>query len=251
MFPIRLSLATYNLWNTERWPEREPALQFFTDRYKPDILCLQELRSETRTMLDQALPNHDRVNDDFPGWICEGNIYWRSDLFSCIEYGAEDIGILSDYRRLFWIRLKQNDGDKVFFVSTAHYTYQCHPKERETGNSPRLEETRETVTALRRLVTDDEPVFFMGDLNDSIHPLRILYDAGYKNCFSELGVVSPPTFPSMPTAGPVTGIPRITATIDWLFANEKARPIAAQVPHCYHENLTPSDHWPVLAVYEI
>jgi hypothetical protein len=25
--PLRVSFCTYNLWNTERWPEREPALR--------------------------------------------------------------------------------------------------------------------------------------------------------------------------------------------------------------------------------
>jgi hypothetical protein len=31
MFPTRLSLVTYNLWGTERWPEREAALRLFCD----------------------------------------------------------------------------------------------------------------------------------------------------------------------------------------------------------------------------
>ena len=40
-------------------------------------------------------------------------------------------------------------------------------------------------------------------------------------------------------------------TIDWLVANEHARPIAAQVPHCYCDEIAPSDHWSVLAIYQV
>ena len=106
MFPVRLSMVTYNLWNTERWPLRKQALRQFVDLFRPDISCLQELRAETQSFLDNAMPQHNRVHDDFPGWTCEGNIYWNSHLLEEEEHGAEDIGIIEEYRRLFWVRLK-------------------------------------------------------------------------------------------------------------------------------------------------
>jgi exonuclease III len=251
MFPIRLSIVTYNLWNVQRWPERKEALGQFVDLFRPDLFCVQELRAETQSFLDQAMPQHRRVHDDFPGWTCESNIYWQGALFEEIEHGAEDVGILEEHRRLFWVRLKLSGQERTVFVSTAHFTYQGHPKERETGQSPRLEQTRRTVDALGRLVREGEPAFFMGDLNDPVHPTRILGEAGYSSCFAALGLLCPPTFPCYPTKNTPVGGRVMNQTIDWLVANRHARPIAAQVPHCYHGDMAPSDHWPVLAVYEI
>ena len=249
MFPVRLSIVSYNLWNTERWPERKSALGQFVVRFCPDVLCVQELRTETQVFLDEAMPRHCRVHDDLPGWTCESNIFWNGDLFQEVEYGAEDVGILEEHRRFFWVRLRFQE--RTLFVSTAHFTHMGHPKENETGLSPRLEQTRRTVDALRRLVGEDEPVFFTGDLNDPVHPTRILHEEGYVNCFSALGILCPPTWPCCPTANIPAGARVANQTIDWIVGNQHARPIAAHVPRCYHGDMAPSDHWPVLAVYEI
>ena len=91
----------------------------------------------------------------------------------------------------------------------------------------------------------------MGDLNDAVHPPRMLHEAGYSSCFAALGIQCPPTFPCYPTANVSAGTRVMNHTIDWLVANQHARTVAAQVPQCYHGDVAPSDHWPVLAVYEI
>lgn len=251
MFPTRLSLATYNLWNDTRWSQRKPALKRFLELFQPDILCLQELRAVTQSFLDETLPQHQRVHDELPGWTCEGNIYWHSDLLEEVEHGAEDIGILEEDRRLFWARLNLKGQDRTIFVGTAHFTYQGHPHERETGESPRVRQSQRTVEVLQKLVKEDEPAFFMGDLNDPLHPSLILHDAGYISCFATLGIPCPSTFPCLPTKNVSPGTIVMNQTIDWIVANQHARPLAAQVPHCYYDDVAPSDHWPVLAIYEI
>ena len=179
MFPTRLTIVTYNLWNTKRWDIRKPALEQFLHIYYPDILCIQELRQETRDYLDNTLQQHRRIHDDLPGWTQESNIYWKANFFTEVAHGAEDVGMLEAHRRLFWTRLALKDTDKTILVSTAHFTYQRHPRECETGVNPRMEQTRRTIQALDRLARDGEPVFFMGDLNDNIHPALLLHEAGY------------------------------------------------------------------------
>lgn len=67
-FPVRRSIVTYNLWGTERWPERAPALHEFCARCGPDVLCVQELTETTQTFLDEELPTHARVHDPGEGW---------------------------------------------------------------------------------------------------------------------------------------------------------------------------------------
>ncbi|MCK4515422.1 MAG: hypothetical protein KAU31_09205, partial [Spirochaetaceae bacterium] len=131
-------------------------------------------------------------------------------------------------------------------MSTVHFTFQGHPDERATGQSPRVEQARRTITALGQLVGEGEPAFLMGDLNDPYLPMRMLLEAGYAHCFAGLGIPTEPTHPCHPT---VNIAPRhASQTIDWILSNSQARAVAAQVPHFYFGDIAPSDHWPVLAV---
>ena len=252
MFPTRLSILTYNLWNTQRWPEREAAVKAFFRRFRPDIFCLQELRKETRGALDKALPDYRRVDDKHPGWTGESNIFWNNLMLEELEHGIEDIAIHTDRNRgMFWVRLQVRATGQRVFVSTAHYTYQQHPDEVRSGQSPRVEQARQTVQALKKLVRDGEAGFFLGDLNDPVLPIMVLAEGGYHSCFSQLDLLPPPTWPSLPTArtGPWETI--TNQTIDWIVSNDQAHPISVDVPHFYLEDISPSDHWPVLAVYQL
>lgn len=252
MIPTRLSIITYNLWNIQRWPMREAAVRGFFRRFRPDIICLQELRFETRDVLDEALSGYRRVEDGFPGWLRESNIYWNSDLLEEIQHGAEDVGINTDaYRRMFWARLRMRDTGRSIFVATAHFTHQEHPEEIRTGYSPRGEQARRTAQTLKSLVREGEPGFFMGDLNDPIVPVHILNEAGYRTCFQRLEILPAPTWPAMPTVRVVPWEATTSQTLDWILSNDRARPVAACVPQYYNEDMSPSDHWPVQAVYEL
>lgn len=250
MIPPRLSVMTLNLWKDERWQDREEAVKQCLQSLRPDILCLQELRASTRARLDTFLPDYSRVEDTTPGWTCEGNIYWRDKIFQEVEHGAEDIGILEQHRRLFWARLRvKGADDQTVLVSTAHFTYQENERERETGRSPRIEQANQAVGALADLSHDEDPILFMGDLNDSVHPHRILDETGYVDCFSELNLPVRPTFPARATQPNAKSV--IERPLDWIFANDRARCIVATIPKFYYEDLAPSDHWPVLAIYEL
>jgi endonuclease/exonuclease/phosphatase family metal-dependent hydrolase len=252
MHPLRISLTTYNIWADFRWDFRQHALTKFVEIFEPDVLCLQELRQISRDALDATLTGHRRVDDAFSGWTKQSNIYWRDTLFAEIEHGAEDVGITYEGdRRLFWVRLDVKGLVRSVLVATAHLTHQRHPDECATGQSPRVAETRRIIEALQRLNRDGEPLFFMGDLNDPVHPPKLLHEAGYVSCFAALGVQPSPTFKCYPTAEVAPGEPATNQCIDWLVANGAARAISASVPHFYFHDAAPSDHWPVQAVYEI
>src|SRR6266581_4759147 len=217
MVPTRLSLITYNLWLTERWPARARALERFLELFAPDVLCVQELQRPTQEFLDGVLKEHDRVRDPFSGWTNESNIYWSKALFESVEYGAEEVGHLEPQRRMFWAR----------------------------------RQLKQIADQLTRLVRQAEPAFFMGDMNDAWHPQRILKQAGFVSCFAALGTQSPPTFQCYPTASIQPDEPTVTEAIDLIVANKYARAVAASVPQCYGEDTAPSDHWPVQAVYQL
>jgi endonuclease/exonuclease/phosphatase family metal-dependent hydrolase len=251
MFPIRVSFITLNLWNTFRWDVRRPALGEFLRIYEPDVLCVQELQPETRAFLDEILPGYGRVDDPFPGWTNEGNIYWNARYLEEIEHGAEGVDIQEPERRLFWARLKLKDAGTTLLACTAHFTFRGNSDEVLTGWSPRVRQTRLTIEALGRLAGLGEAVLLMGDLNDSSHPAYLLHEAGYTDCFTALNLQSPPTAPSVPTSRRLPHEPAPSQTLDWIVSNARARPVAAAVPHFFFGDIAPSDHWPVLAVYEI
>ena len=251
MVPTRLSLITYNLWLTERWPARADALARFLKLFAPDVLCVQELQRPTQEFLDGALKEHDRVRDAFSGWTNESNIYWSKALFENVEYGAQDVGHLEPERRMFWVRLRFKPLPGTIFAATAHLTSPRNRDEGESGLSPRVRQLRRIAHELSRLVRKDEPAFFMGDMNDARHPQRILKPAGFVSCFAALGLQSPPTFQCYPTANVLPDEPTSTEAIDLIVANKHARAIAASVPQCYAGDIAPSDHWPVQAVYEL
>ena len=251
MVPTRLSIITYNIWLTQRWPTRAPALERFLTLFTPDVLCVQELQRPTQEFLDRVLNQHDRVHDPFPGWTNESNIYWSKSVIEKIDHGAEEVGHLEPERRMFWARLQLKALHKTIFVATAHLTAARNREESETGLSPRVRQLKRIADELTRLVREGEPAFFMGDMNDAYHPQRILKQAGFVSCFAALGMQSPPTFQCYPTANVQPDEPTVTEAIDLIVANRNARAIAASVPQCYCEDTAPSDHWPVQAIYQL
>jgi hypothetical protein len=89
----RIVVCTVNLWRDTCWPAREEALRVFLRATQPDILAIQELHPVTRRVLDEELRGHQRIEDSFPGWEYESNVYWNKSFFSMFAYGAQDIGI--------------------------------------------------------------------------------------------------------------------------------------------------------------
>jgi endonuclease/exonuclease/phosphatase family metal-dependent hydrolase len=252
MPPLRLNVITYNIWNTERWNFRRDALRKFIELCTPDILCVQELVPKSRDLIDEVLPGHGRVHDRLPGWNRESNIWWRKSLFSEIEHGAEEVEITdSRHRRLFWVRLAAKTHERSVLISTAHLSHQRGSHELKTGLSARVGETRRIIAALKRLGGRREPVLFMGDMNDPAGAPTLLHEAGYPSSFAVLGLQPDPTFKCYPTASVAPGKLAMSQTVDWIFANAEARPIATTIPRFFLEDAAPSDHWPVQAVYEV
>lgn len=245
MTPIRFVVATYNIWGKNRWPDREESLRSFLKDHAPDILSVQEFRPHLQDVIDEELRGHARVHDDFEGWTREGNIYWNKDLFELVEYGAEDIAIKEPLRRMFWVRLRLNGTDKTLVFANAHYTWTGHKDEVETHMNPRFEQAEKTIEALNRIVPQDEPVVFMGDLNEQANAIRILRQGGLTDCWRGKGTYPQVTHPAFPTA---TGSPQV---LDWQLFRGPIRPMVCEVVDYAKEYISPSDHKPLLATYAL
>lgn len=246
----RFTAMTVNLWNTQRWPEREPPLRALLRR-SPDLLCVQELRPALRTVIDAALPHHARVEDPFPGWIREGNVWWDARRFEALAHGAADHGAVEEHRRLFWVRLRHLAAGREVVVATVHLTWTGGTDEPTTGMSPRPAQAQGVVAALAALAGDG-PCLLMGDLNDPVVPVWALRAAGFDDAWAALGVQPAPTYPAFPLDGSGSRRPPLlpASTLDWQFHRGPLRPVMTEVVDQPWRGIAPSDHRPVMTLYE-
>ena len=161
--PLRFTVCTYNIWTRTRWPERRDGLRAFADLHRPDILCVQELQAESRAVLDDVLGrSHDRVDGPEEGWTCEGNIWWNRALFAPIGFGAENVGICEEHRRLFWVRLRVLDGSLPLVLQPGDAYFEelievgaedgaeRHSLQQRSASSPRPQTTRRSLPSSSR-----------------------------------------------------------------------------------------------------
>ena len=242
-YPFTFLACTYNLWGRERWEERRAPLKRFLEVNRPDILRLQELTPDACELIDSTLSAHRRVEDPVPGWTEEGNIYWNTEVFDLVEYGADDIGILEQDRRLFWVRLVTRSGVSVL-VATAHFSWL-----REAGASGewvtvRIAQAEAAVMALDEAGRPDEPLLFMGDFNDHLYPINVLRESGFEDSFQALGRAPVVTHPAFPTTEPPT-------LLDWMMHRGPIRPTLTSVVDFWLDGTPPSDHKPILTTYTL
>ena len=247
----RFSAMSVNLWNTQRWPAREAPLRALLAR-SPDVLCVQELRPSVGSVIDEALPHHERTEGTDRGWTHEGGIWWDTGRFSRVAHGAEPFGAVEPDRRVFWVRLTHRGSGVELVVATVHLTWLGASDEVRTGLSPRLAQTLAVVRVLDTIAGDD-PCLLMGDLNDPVVPPRVLRDAGFSDAWSALGVVPQATYPAFPLSSEGARRPPHLppSTLDWQFHRGAVVPTMTEVVDQPWRGVAPSDHRPVHTLYRI
>ncbi|MDD4012158.1 MAG: endonuclease/exonuclease/phosphatase family protein [Sphaerochaetaceae bacterium] len=248
-YPMRFSVMTQNLFNTELWEIRGESAKAFFTLYQPDILCLQEVRPQTLGELDKVLVGYERIQDSFIGWTEEGTIYFKSSLFSLAEKGEVDLDMPEVNRRLFWARLAVNGTGRTLFISTVHLTWQGNADEIRTGMPYRNREAKTAADALVHLIRPNEPGILCGDFNDPYHPARIISEVtGMTEIFYALGLQGPLTFPCAQVSEEIY----LSESIDkMMFTPGPLRAVLAASPQYYYRHNAPSDHWSVEGVFEL
>ncbi len=240
----RIVVCTINLWRDTCWSAREAAVRAFLRVTQPDILAVQELHPVTRLVLDEELRAHQRIEDDFPGWTSESNVYWHRSCFSLVEYGAQDIGIVEPQRRLFWVKLSlKGFCDRLVLCATAHFTSCNLEEEKTSGHNPRLEQASRCAAALTQLASPALPIIFMGDLNEDEHPFWRLTAAGFSEVCHALSRSPQVTSPALPHPA------KMPAVDDWIYYRGAIRPMTIEVVHSCYDSLPPSAHRPLLATF--
>jgi hypothetical protein len=248
---------TYNLWGNHFVEERMPSLKRFFTLRAPDLLATQELRPITRQLVDEALSDHARVHDDFPGWSGQSNLWWRTSMFTLLEHGATNVGIRAEHGRLFWVRLRPTAPSLPPLVfSTSHLSWPGNSQERADGRNARTAEAAQVVAALDEIASDG-PCLFTVDINDIGEPNWTLGNAGFLDSFTALGRHSPPTHPVIPRpfvselATPMSPLASPQKAIDWLYHRGPLQTRLSEVVEFFDGGNAPSDHYPVAAAYTL
>ncbi|MEE9228630.1 MAG: endonuclease/exonuclease/phosphatase family protein [Acidimicrobiia bacterium] len=242
--PFSFLACTYNLWGTSGWQERRRPLERFLELHRPDVLCAQELSPAACELIGDTLPWTRRVEDPFAGWTGESNVFWNSRLFEIVDHGAEDIGIPEGDRRLFWVRLVTEAGTTMV-VATAHLSWTGNIRELTERVNVRIAQAEAAAAFLEQLADPDEPVIFMGDFNDHLHPLRILRIAGFDDSFMALGREPAITFPAFPMAQQPPEL------FDWMLHRGPIHATLTSVVDFHVGGFAPSDHKPVVTTYKL
>jgi endonuclease/exonuclease/phosphatase family metal-dependent hydrolase len=244
---------TYNLWGDTHASQREPALRQFLRTRQPDLLATQELRPWSRAVVDEELNRCSRVHDSFEGWSHQSNLWWRDSLFECLDFGADDVGILDKNARLFWVRLRLLATGATLVFATAHLTYPGHADERSDGISRRTGQAARIVERLRQIASQDSACVFTTDIND-IGPANWEFgNGGFLDSFTVLGQHSPVTHPVVPmpfTSQVGTRLSPLASpakAIDWIFLRGDIACRSSEVADYFFEASAPSDHKAVLA----
>jgi endonuclease/exonuclease/phosphatase family metal-dependent hydrolase len=245
---------TYNLWGDAHAAAREPALREFIRLRQPDLLATQELRPWSRQVIDEELDDCERVRDDFPGWARQSNLWWRTSLFEHLKHGADDVGILDDGARFFWVRLRDRRSGTELVFGTAHLTWPGHADEQADGRGRRAPQATRIVERLDDL-TDNGALacIFTSDVNDIGPANWALGNGGLLDSFTSLGQHSPVTHPVVPmplTTRVGTRLSPLASpakAIDWIFHRGPLVCRSSEVADFFHHASAPSDHKAVLA----
>lgn len=247
----RFTVMTLNVWNTERLEVRQAPLATLLGR-SPDVLAVQELRPEIARLIERTLPHHACVSDPLPGWTSEGNLWWDTRLLEGRSHGAADYGAPEFDRRLFWVLLHHLESGQELVVASAHLTWPGGGDEPLQGRNPRLAQMQAIVDAIDA-IADGLPVVLMGDMNDPVVPPRVARTAGFASSWDALGTMPTATYPAFPKGDESSRRPPFLppATFDWQFHRGAIRPLLSEVIDQPWRGVAPSDHRPIMTLYEL
>lgn len=252
-----LTVTTFNVWKLDGvpifWPQRRPALFDTILHLAPDVLLLQEVHPLLVRVALDALPGHEAIGQtpsEFKGWKEEGTIIYDKGKLDLIEYGAEDVGMQEELRRLFWARFRHKGTARTVLVATAHFSWQGHPTELATDVNVRRACARNTAALLPRLARENDGIIFGGDLNEGYWPWFHLKEAGFVDVFTATQQRRRHTHPAYPT-GMLCEDECAEQVLDWMFSKGPLQTVSASVlrdvPRYGPDQLAASDHLPVSA----
>ena len=170
-----MKIATYNLRyaNTtdigNLWTERKHAVVDLIQYHQFEIFGVQEAIKVQLEDLKTAMPRFDYYGvgrDDGKSAGEHSAIFYKRDRFELLDKGdfwlsptpeQPGFGWDAKFNRICsWVKLKDKQSKKIFFVFNAHYDHQ--------GIVARVESSKLVLEKIKSII-GNQPVIFMGDLN--------------------------------------------------------------------------------------
>lgn len=175
----------YNSANDEgdtNWEVRKAAVVKMINTVQPDVVGLQEPRTEQRTYLKNNLPNYGYLEVPGTGAGTGGNtcLIYRQDRFTKVNDGyfflsptpdepsrCWDVGD-SQWRTSVWVHLKEKETGKEFFFLSTHMpvrTNSSYPN--EPYIQARINSANLNVERMKKIAGESAMCFIVGDMNCS------------------------------------------------------------------------------------
>lgn len=170
-----LNIATYNLRNDNQsdvgnmWNDRYPYVGKLITYHDFDVFGTQEALPHQLIDLKNILDGYSFYGEgrDGNGQGEHAAIFYKTDKYTLLDKGDFWLSATPDVpskswdapccnRICTWVKLRDNETGKTFFVFNAHYDYE---KDYARNQSSKL------VLSKIKEIAKDEPVIFMGDLN--------------------------------------------------------------------------------------
>ncbi|MCW5962587.1 MAG: endonuclease/exonuclease/phosphatase family protein [Bryobacterales bacterium] len=263
VFPLAaetLKVMAYNI----RYPEKNDGVNYWDNRrevalemlrrYSPDLIGTQELFFRQGEDIVTALPEYVWLGTARYGIHTNEymGIFYKKQRFELIEMGQFWLSETPDVpgsmswnvslpRLATWVRLMDKNTGKPFYFVDTHFAH------RQEDADARAESSKVIATFLDKL-PEDIPVVLAGDFNTTpdteAHGVlsRTMKDA-WDSAATRKGPVG--TFHGF------RGGEREEGRIDWILFRAPWKVTEAETITMKQGELYPSDHYPVMAVFEL
>ncbi len=253
-YNIRLPTIEQNPLNN--WDNRKPYFVDYVNSFSLDIIGVQEAHYRQvvyiTSNLQPGVYRYYGVGRDDGAFGGEYSaIIFRTDKFRLIDGGtfwlssqpaspSRTWGNLH-FRICTWVRLEHKETRKQFFVFNTHFDFS---NEFQTNAAKQIQEFISEYTG-------NLPVFLMGDfnLNHTTESYQYLDNYGAKPLQDSYRLIhgSPIPFDYSVSRFDANYAPNYDRRIDFIFVSESVQPINISIPKdSYGQNLTYSDHYPVI-----
>ena len=255
-----LRVMTYNI----RFPNREDGANYWDNRRdvalamlrqaSPDLIGTQELFFRQGEDIVSALPEYVWLGNSREG-IHRGEymgVFFKKDRFDLLEMGqfwlsetpnvpASESWDVSLPRMVTWVRLRDKRTAKVFYFLNTHFAH------RQQDEPARANSAKVIAGFLAKLPTD-VPVVLTGDFNtvpgkEAHKTITAHLKDAWEVAAERVG--PPDTFHAF------KGAASAARRIDWILFRASWKVTRAETITMHQGDLYPSDHYPVIADFEL
>jgi endonuclease/exonuclease/phosphatase family metal-dependent hydrolase len=236
------------------WPHRREMFFRTIENFAPDLLGLQEVQTAQGNQIKEHLKDYEMIGQprDESERAERSSVMFKRDRFELVRSGTfwlsetPDVAGSKGWDGMFprvctWAELRDRKAsDRPIFYFNTHWD---HRGEKARAESAKLMSRRIAEIA------GDKPAIITGDFNtphDS-NPHKVLLGDRFTDAFAETH--PQPTTQDFTFHG-FTGKNDRAIRIDWILRSPELRTKSAAIDRTNEYGRYPSDHFPVVAVFE-